>query len=211
MPESVKMILVLTLIAGAAGIGLAAANSATTPLIAENERQFTLRSISAVLPDSHEPDPCGKPGPAYDNSPDGDAVCVAGFKVYRGRKGAEVVGLAVESVGHEAYSGTILTLVGLALDGTVTGIEVLRHAETPGLGALITECRWRRQLVGKGPKDMVWKVAKDGGAVDQISGATISSRSMLDAILQAQKLLAGHKDAILAAAPLGPREVCDAR
>jgi electron transport complex protein RnfG len=211
MPESVKMILVLTLISGAAGLALSSANEATSPLIAENERLFTLRSIGAVLPATDRPDPCAKFGTAFDNSPEGDAVCVAGFKVYRGRKGGEVVGLAVESVGHEAYSGTILTLVGLALDGTVTGIEVLRHAETPGLGALITECEWRRQLVGKGPAGMSWKVAKDGGDVDQLSGATISSRSMIDSILGAQKLLAGHKDEILAAQPLGPGEVCDGR
>jgi electron transport complex protein RnfG len=211
MPESLKMILVLTLISGAAGLGLAAMSSATKPMIDENERQFTLRSISAVLPASEKPDPCEKAAPAYDNSPDGEAVCVQGFRIYRGRKGDEVVGLAVEAVGDEAYSGTILTLVGLALDGTVTGIEVLRHAETPGLGALITECKWRRQLVGKGPEGQSWKVTKDGGDVDQISGATISSRSMIDAILKAQKLLAEHKDEILAATPLQPGEVCDAR
>jgi electron transport complex protein RnfG len=211
MPESVKMILVLTLISAAAGLALSSMNDATSPLIAENERLFTLRSIGAVLPASEKPDPCEKSAPAFDNSPDGDAVCVAGFKVYRGRKGADVVGLAVESVGHESYSGTILTLVGLALDGTVTGVEVLRHAETPGLGASITNCEWRRQLVGKGPGDMVWKVAKDGGDVDQISGATISSRSMIDAILGAQKLLAEQRGEILEAEPLGAGEVCDGR
>lgn len=209
MPETLKMILVLTLISGAAGAGLAAMNSATEPLIAENERQFTLRSIRSVIPETDDPDPCEKHEPAFDNAPDEDAVCIDGTKVYRGRADGEVVGIAVESVGEEAYSGTILTLVGLDLDGTVTGIEVLRHAETPGLGALITECDWRRQLVGVGPDDITWKVAKDGGDVDQISGATISSRSMIDAILKAQALLAERQDEILQAEPMGAEEVCD--
>jgi len=204
------MILVLTAISGAAGLGLAAMNSVTEPLIAENERLFTLRSIAGVMPAADEPDPCARPDPAYDNSPEQDAVCVGGFRVYRGRRGGEVVGLAVESVGDEAYGGTILALVGLALDGTVTGIEVLRHGETPGLGSLITDCGWRRQLVGKGPDGQVWKVKKDGGDVDAIAGATISSRSMIDAVLKAQRLLAEKKDEILAAAPLEAREVCHA-
>jgi len=211
MPEPVKMIVVLTVIAGIAGFGLSFVDGKTKPLIAENERQFTLRSIRLAIPETDAPDPCGKFEPAFDNAPDEDAVCVDGFKVYRARKGDEVVGLAVESVGEESYGGTILVLVGLDLAGRTTGVEVLRHAETPGLGALITECKWRQQLVGKGPGDMTWKVRKDGGDVDQLSGATISSRSMLDAVTKAQRLLADRKDAILAAAPLAAGEVCDAR
>ena len=210
MPESIKMIIVLTLIAGAASLGLAAFNDQTLPNIAENERQFTLRSIKRVIPDDATPDPCETAKPKFDNSPDQDVVCVGGNTIYRGRKGDDVVGLAVVAIGDEAYSGTITTLVGLSLDGMVTGIEVLRHAETPGLGAKIEECGWRSQLVGKGPSDMVWKVTKDGGNVDQIGGATISSRSMIDAILDAQKLLAESRDAILKAKPMAKGEVCDA-
>lgn len=210
MPESIRMIVVLTLIAGAASLGLAAFNKKTEPNIAENERQFTLRSIKRVMPDDSTPDPCEKAEPRFDNSPDQDAVCFNGTTVYRGRQGNEIIGLAVVAIGDEAYSGTITTLVGLSLDGMVTGVEVLRHAETPGLGAKIEECAWRSQLVGKGPSDMVWKVTKDGGQVDQIGGATISSRSMIDAILDAQKLLAESKDDILKAKPMGSGEVCHA-
>ncbi len=211
MPESLKMIIVLTLISGAASLGLAAFNDTTKPSIAENERQFTMRSIKRVMPKSDQPNPCEKSEPKFDNSPDQDVVCVDGFTVYRGRSGEELNGLAVVAIGDEAYSGTITTLVGLDLEGKVTGIEVLKHAETPGLGAKIEDCGWRSQLVGKGPKDMVWKVSKDGGEVDQISGATISSRSMIDAILKSEKLLAEKKDAILSAEPMGEGEVCDAR
>ncbi len=210
MPETVKMILVLTLISAVASLGLAAFNEQTMPAIAENERQFTLRSIKKVLPETDAPNPCDKNEPKFDNSPDQDAVCVDGMTVYRGRKGDEVVGLAVVAVGDKAYSGTITTLVGIGLEGKITGIEVLKHAETPGLGAKIEACDWRSQLVGKGASDMVWKVTKDGGAVDHISGATISSRSMIDAILKTQKLLAEKKDKILSAEPMGKGEVCDA-
>ena len=92
----------------------------------------------------------------------------------------------------------------------VTGIEVLKHAETPGLGAKIEECAWRAQLVGHGPDAIAWKVAKDGGAIDQISGATISSRSMINAVTKAQDLLAQHRELLLQAPPLAAGEVCDA-
>ncbi len=210
MPESLKMILILTAISGVAALGLSGMNSVTEPLIAENERLFTLRSINRVIPETDAPDPCEDCRPAFDNEPDQDAVCVQGFKVYRGRSDGEVVGVAVEAVGEKAYSGTIMVLVGLSLDGTVTGVEVLRHAETPGLGAKITDCEWRRQLVGEGPGDIAWKVTKDGGDVDQISGATISSRSMIDAITKAQELVLEHEDEILSAEPIDPKEGCNA-
>ena len=203
MPESLKMILVLTLIAGAAGLGLSAVNDSTLPLIAENERLFTLRSINKVLPDGENPDPCEKRDPLFDNEPDKDAVCVEGFKVYRGRRGGEVVAIAVESVGDKAYDGTILALIGLRVsDGMLLGIEVLKHRETPGLGALFTECEFQRQMVGNRPGDIAWSVTKDGGDVDQLSGATISSRCMLNSIGKAQRLLAEHRDLILEAEPL---------
>lgn len=211
MPESLKMLIVLTVIAGAAGIALFAVNDATTPLIAENERQFTLRSISKVLPQDEKPDPCRKYEPAYDNAPDEDAVCVEGFKVYRGRKDGEVVGVAVESVGDRAYDGTILALVGLRIsDGMLLGIEVLKHRETPGLGALFTGCDFQGQMVGNRPGDIKWAVTKDGGDVDQLSGATISSRCMLNAVGKAQKLLAEHGKEILEAKPMeDSSEACD--
>jgi electron transport complex protein RnfG len=211
MPETAKMIIVLTLISGIASLGLAAINEKTIPLIAENERQFTLRSINRTMPEAQLPNPCQPGQPKFDNKPDQDVVCVNGYTVYRGRKAGDIVGLAVATIGERAYSGTIRCLVGLDLDGMITGVEVLAHAETPGLGAKIEDCDWRAQLVGKKAGDMVWKVVKDGGSVSQISGATISSRSMIDCVLKAQKLVTDEKEKILTAQPMGNGEVCHAR
>ncbi len=210
MPETAKMIIVLTLISGLASLGLAAFSAHTMPAIQENERQFTLRSIKKAMPKTDKPNPCEKSPPKFDNSPDREAVCVKGTTVYRGRSGEAIVGLAMITEGDKAYSGTITCLIGLSLDGIVTGVEVLKHAETPGLGAKIEECAWRGQLVGKGAGDMVWKVAKDGGNVDQITGATISSRSMIDAVTKAQKVLTENRDTILNGAPMKKGEVCHA-
>ncbi len=208
--ETVKMIVVLTLISGVASFGLAAFNEETKPSIAENERQFTMSSITKVLPEDSDPDPCDKNKPEFDNKPDEDRICLDGMLVYRGRKAGKIVGIAIVSIGDEAYSGTITTLVGLDLDGTVTGIEVLKHAETPGLGAKIEDCVWRDQIVGEGLKSISWKVRKDGGQIDSISGATISSRSMIIAVDKAHALLKKYMDEIQNKEAMGAKEVCNA-
>ena len=213
MPETAKMLIVLTLIAGLAGFGLSAMNSSVQEPIKANERNFTLRSIKKVLPDAEKPDACEKYEALFDNEPMEDAICLDGFKIYRARKGQEIAAIAVESVGDQAYDGTILTLIGLRVsDGMLLGVEVLKHKETPGLGALMTNCDFQQQMVGNGPDDIKWTVKKDGGDIDQLTGATISSRCMLNAIGKAQRLLAEKKDEILNAEPLkSSEEVCDGK
>lgn len=212
MPESVKMILVLTLISGAAGLGLSAMNDYTQPLAEENNRNFTLSSINSVIPGAETPDACEKYAPAFDNAPDEDAICINGSTVYRGRKGDEIAGIAVEAIGEEAYSGTITVLVGIRMsDGQLSGLKVLKHAETPGLGSVMTKCEFQQQMVGKAPADINWTVVKDGGDVNQISGATITSRSLLNAIHKAQEIWKNSREEILNAEPLAKGEVCDGK
>ena len=212
MPESVKMILVLTLISGAAGLGLSAMNDYTKPLAEDNNRKFTLASINSVIPEAETPDPCQKYEPAFDNAPDADAICVGPSTVYRGRKGKEVVGIAVEAIGEEAYSGTIKVLVGIRMsDGQLSGIQVLKHAETPGLGSVMTKCEFQQQMVGHTPTDINWTVVKDGGDINQISGATITSRSLLNAIHKAQEIWKNNREEILNTEPLATGEVCDGK
>ena len=212
MPESLKMILVLTLISGAAGLGLSAMNDYTKPLVANNNRLFTLSSINVVIPDADSPDPCKTYEPAFDNAPDKDAICIGPSTVYRGRKGNKVIGIAVEAIGEEAYSGTITILVGIRMsDGQLSGLKVLKTAETPGLGSLISKCGFQQQMVGKTPTDMNWTVVKDGGDVNQISGATISSRSLLRAIHKAQDIWKKHQTEILNKPPMAAGEVCNGK
>jgi Na+-translocating ferredoxin:NAD+ oxidoreductase subunit G len=209
MPESLKMILVLTLISGAAGLGLSAMNDYTKPLAEANQRSFTLASINRVLPATEKPDPCESYEPAFDNAPDKDVVCIDSMTVYRGRKGNDVVGIAVVAIGEEAYSGTITALVGLRMsDGQLSGIQVLQHAETPGLGSVMTKCEFQQQMVGNTPGGINWTVVKDGGDINQISGATISSRSMLNAIHKAQSIWQNNRESILTQEPLAEGEVC---
>ncbi|MCU0662498.1 MAG: RnfABCDGE type electron transport complex subunit G [Myxococcota bacterium] len=211
MPETIKMLIVLTGISAFAGLSLAAFNDQTKDAIAASERENTLRTVRKVLPTSDDPNPCQKYEPRFDNKPDEDMVCVDGVTIYRARKGSEIVGLAFATTGDRAYSGKFNLLVGLDSSGKVIGVEVLRHAETPGLGSKIEDCKWRDQIIGNDPKTMVWKVRKDGGPIDQITGATISSRAMLDGVQDALTLIEQKKDAIMNAAPLPAGEVCNGK
>jgi len=208
--KQVKMVVVLTIICAAAAALLQAVAAYTAPIIAMEEKKFELRSVSKAIQETGQ-DPCRDSKPAYDNSPDEDSVCVDGVKVYRGKKGDSFVGFAFESVGRNSYSGEINVLVALSPEGSILGTEILRHSETPGLGSKIENCPWRKQFLDRKAGGFKWAVVKDGGEVDQISGATISSRSMIDAITRAFEFFEGNKSRIIQGKPMKPGEVCNAR
>jgi electron transport complex protein RnfG len=73
---------------------------------------------------------------------------------------------------------------------------VLSHKETPGLGTKMTEPRFSSQFLGKNPEDFTLKVKKDGGQVDAITAATVSSRAYCDAIQRAFNTLKSINDTI---------------
>jgi electron transport complex protein RnfG len=212
MLESIRMIVVLTLISAVSSLGLAAFNNYTQPIIKFNEKTAMIsRQLSKVMSDSAAPDPCVKAKAGFDNDPSKETLCVSGTEVYRCRKGGEIMGYAFKTIGDQAYGGTITCLVGLSPKGKVMGVEIVKHAETPGLGSEIENCTWRKQFVGKGPGDMKWQVKKDGGDVDALSGATISSRAVLRCISRAQELLKENLDRLPEAAPMSDRETCNAK
>ncbi len=199
MKDTIKMIVVLTLIATLAGLGLALMNEATQADIEDNARRAILDAIHQVLPDADPPNACQRYDAIFDNEPDRDAVCIEGATVFRARKGKDVVAMAMEVVGDNAYSGTISALVGLRMDdGMLMGIKVLAHAETPGLGSLISDCQLMSgQMVGHTPSSIKWAVKKDGGDIDQLTGATISTRAMINAVAKAQAMWRDHRQTII--------------
>ena len=101
-------------------------------------------------------------------------------------------------VGTEGYAGNIEIMVGVKPDGTVNGIEILSQAETPGLGARITEPKFKDQFRGKNLQNADWKVKKDGGDFDQITGATISPRAVVKAIRMGLEFYKEHRAQITA-------------
>ena len=94
-----------------------------------------------------------------------------------------VVGYAVESSAN-GFGGAIKMVVGFDAEGTVTGVKVLEHAETPGLGDLISKpgSKVELSIVGRNPGKIKMAVTKDGGDVDALTAATITSRAYVGAV-----------------------------
>lgn len=190
-----RLVLVLTLITVAAGLVLSLVEGVTREPIAEQRRLETLRALQAVLP------------PA-DNSPDQDTVRLVtgqdkrGRDVvrtfFRGRQEQELSGVAFEVTAADGYSGNISVMVGVDTAGTVAGIEILSHNETPGLGDKIELPVFKEIFVGRNLDNADWRVKKDGGEFDQITGATISPRAVVGAVRKGLEFYRDHRADVLA-------------
>ena len=173
-----QLVLTLTLIAVMAGVALAAVYTVTKNPIELAQQQKKNEAISKVLP--------GFQGELK------ECVCtVEGDKdpvmVRMAYQDGQCCGAAVETYTNKAFSGRFDIMVGLDAEGKVLGTAVLKHSETPGLGAKITdaESHFIQQFVGMSPAENQLKVKKDGGEVDAITAATISSRAFCDAVNRA--------------------------
>ena len=98
-------------------------------------------------------------------------------------------GAAVETYTNMAFSGRFEIMVGFDKEGKIMGTEVLKANETPGLGDKIDKKKdnFPLQFNGKNPGTMKLKVKKDGGDIDAITAATISSKAFCDAVDRAFK------------------------
>ena len=107
--------------------------------------------------------------------------------VYDAYKDNQWVGTAVETFTDKGFSGRIKLMAGFLPNGNICKIEVLEHAETPGLGDKmeVGKGKFPDQFVGKNPADYKLSVSKDGGDVDAITAATISSVAYCDAVEKA--------------------------
>ncbi|MBW6510568.1 MAG: RnfABCDGE type electron transport complex subunit G [Desulfuromonadaceae bacterium] len=198
MREILRLVCTLTLIACIAGAVLSLVEVATREPIAAQRRLVMLRALQAVLP-------------AFDNQPDNDTVVLGRGRDKRGRElrqtffrarnGGKLVGIACSVTAPDGYSGNIDIMVGITPDGTVQGIEILSHMETPGLGDKITQQPFKQQFHDKSLDNADWRVKKDGGAFDQITGATISPRAVVGAVRKALEFYHRNSAAITVPEP----------
>lgn len=107
------------------------------------------------------------------------------LEIYPASKDGVITGYAVNTYSKLGFAGTIRLIAGFKPDGTVINISVLEQSETPGLGTKMTEPLFKDQFNNKKPGDFHLKVKKDGGDVDAITAATISSRAFCDALQRA--------------------------
>jgi electron transport complex protein RnfG len=188
------MVVVLAAICACSGLVLSFTNKATQ---AQRENQLLKfvkgPSIQAVLSDYD-----------YDNDPIQDRMALPMGKdkdgnplektIFLAKKDGQVTAVAYASSGS-GYGGEIEVMVGLSLDGKLTGISVMTHSETPGLGARITETVFTEQFRGL-PLEGGVQLSSDGGAIDGVSGASFSSKGVISAINAAMKLFPKVKEEV---------------
>ncbi len=168
----VTLFLIAAVVAGI----LAAVNSITEPVINNLNEEKTQKAIEAVLPGGYE----------TEITDYADATGLV-FKVYKGANG-----YALE-VKPSGFDNTITMMVGVDFEGNVLGISVVSHTETAGLGAVSAAKtsageEFRGQFVGQSGEV---KVTKDGGEMDAITGATITSRAICTGVNAALDCVAG--------------------
>ena len=103
---------------------------------------------------------------------------------YRVRRDGWVIGVILPATARDGYSGDIRALVGIRNDGSVAGVRVVAHRETPGLGDKVDlrKSDWIRSFDNRSLADPVlsgWNVEKDGGVFDQFTGATVTPRAVI--------------------------------
>lgn len=183
----VNMVLSLGIITVVAGALLAWVFSMTEGPIKQADLDKQIAAVSAVTPEFNN-DPVAE---AVDITPEGESTPL---KVFPARDAeGKLVGAAVESYSSAGFSGDIKLIYGFDVDGNVTGYEVMSHAETPGLGAKMGDwfkmSEGKRSVIGLNPSatEGGLTVSKDGGQVDAITAATITSRAFLDALNRASR------------------------
>ncbi|HEX6992632.1 MAG TPA: electron transport complex subunit RsxG [Gammaproteobacteria bacterium] len=199
-----KTLLLVGLIAAAAAALVAGSYELSYERIAANEREALLRSLYSVL------DPALR-----DRGLTTTQLTATDPALLGSKEPTDVFVVATESGDPEAvifastapdgYNAPIRLLVGVSPDGVVTGVRVLSHRETPGLGDAIElrKSDWILQFDGKrlgDPPEALWAVDKDGGAFDALTGATVTPRAIVRAVRNTLLYFERHRDELFGAA-----------
>jgi len=176
-----NMVLSLTLISLGASACLGYVYQVTKTPIELSILNKKLTAIKQVVPDFNN-----DPNAEMYKLPTGEGDSL---EVYPARKDSVLVGYAINTYTKNGFSGNIFLMAGFKTDGTIVNITVLDQKETPGLGTKMTEPGFKDQFNDKNPAQYNLKVKKDGGPVDAITAATISSRAFCDAVQRAYNTL----------------------
>ena len=175
----------------------------TKDRIAANEKAQMLRSLHEIMPDSF-----------YDNDILTDTKEVVDELLgddqpkilFIARRQGSPVGAVLTVVAPDGYNGPINLLVGIFYQGSLAGVRVIAHRETPGLGDKIEIARdpWIGGFEGCSigdPPTKQWAVHRDGGVFDQFTGATITPRAAVGAVYKSLLYFAEHKEELFVKAP----------
>jgi electron transport complex protein RnfG len=176
-----NMLLSLALISVVVACLLAVVYKITEEPIKQAEKQRQENAIKEVVPD-------------FNNNPAEEKFEVeisdgSKLTVFPAKQNEKLVGIAVETNTTKGFSGKITIMAGFDTDGIVKNYSVLKHAETPGLGAKMQKWFSDASKPGQNVINRKWnnnvEVKKDGGDIDAITAATITSRAFVDALNRA--------------------------
>lgn len=168
-------------------LALGAVNAVTAGPIAEQNAQKIKDSLENVMPGA-ESEQIDVPEGTTVTTETKNATSVTILSAYKMTKDGADAGYCVE-VGPTGFGGAVDTMVGIDSDGKVTGISVISaSSETPGLGARSTEPEFQAQFAGQVGTEVT--VAKDGGSIDALTGATITSRAVSEGVVAAAQFAA---------------------
>ena len=208
-PSAIRTLLLVTAVAVGAAAVITVAYEFSRERIANNERArvlANLRGVTATLTDSERLTPTQLRLSVIGEPADPNSV-------FAMRDENDAVHALIYSVSApDGYNGAIDLLVGVSLSGTVTGVRVVSHRETPGLGDAIEagKSNWLEQFAGKGLNDpQHWAVEKDNGPFDSLTGATVTPRAVVAAIHRTLTFHAQHSEKLLTDAEHGGKETDD--
>ncbi len=160
-------------------------HQSTLERVAENEKKLLLRNLYSLLPADKLNNDIAED--ALELKPSQLLGTVSPSMSYRARKDGSPVAIIFNTIAKGGYNGDIHLLVGVYENGSLAGVRVVKHKETPGLGDAI-EVRKSNWILGFDDKSLTnpapdkWNVKRDGGDFDQITGATITPRAIVKAV-----------------------------
>ncbi|MDR1694312.1 MAG: RnfABCDGE type electron transport complex subunit G [Lactobacillaceae bacterium] len=130
-------------------------------------------------------------GTEFDNNPLEEKTIISSvdgkdkLELYPARQNGLVTSVVIKVGNERGYGGYMELVVGFFMDGTISRYRIITHNETLGLGSRITSKDFSEQFEWVNPERQVFKVAKDGGDIDAVASATVSSRAVIDSIRKA--------------------------
>lgn len=191
-------VLLVGLVAAGAALIVSASHELSKDRIAANQRARLLESLNSVLaPDLRERDLTTTRLSITDSELFGSG---APIDVFIAIEGALPVAAVFASIAPDGYNAPIRLLIGVSSTATVTGVRVVGHRETPGLGDAIDVAKsaWILRFDGtslQNPMPPAWAVDKDeGGEFDTLTGATVTSRAVVRSVKNTLLYFEQHKD-----------------
>lgn len=187
---------------------LALTNLGTKERIANAERAAQQRALFEIIPpQNHDNDLLNETLAIPESARTTLGLQKEVRQIHLARQAGAISAIIVPAIARDGYSGDIELIVGVNRDGSVAGVRVLKHKETPGLGDKIDlkKHQWILSFDGKNlsfPVIEDWKVKKDGGVFDQFAGATITPRALVSQVKRVLEFVAANQQILFESAPL---------